>query len=92
MTHQASGTTINTNSKFFDTMNSLKPGDPEYEKTEYLVQMHLGTVNVQMTRVFALNELQTHQSLSKRFWEFAGEGKCTLVDPSKKDDLTGAGG
>lgn len=68
-----------SNSAVFDTLNELKDSDPEFQSVEYLIQMHLGSINLKIARLYSVRELQGNQQLQKSFKAFARESKASVV-------------
>lgn len=74
-----------TNNKKNDPVNleglsEIKRGEIEFEKTEYLIQMHLGSVSAKISKLYSLADTDTNQSLVKKFKIFTNEGgKPTLL-------------
>lgn len=64
----------------FDGLSEIKKGEVEFEKAEYLIQMHLGSVSAKVSRLYSLADTDSNQTLVKKFKIFVNEGgKPTLL-------------
>jgi hypothetical protein len=61
------------------TLREVSSEDREYTRVEYLCQMHLGSINAKIHRVYALNEQPSYQPVLSRYRQFLQGGRCTIM-------------
>lgn len=66
--------------KFLETLTQIKRGDQEFIKIQYLVQMHLGSVDTEVTAVYSLQDLQGSMAQAKNYRAFVDEGRPTILN------------
>jgi hypothetical protein len=57
-----------------DGFSEIKKGEAEFDKAEYLIQMHVGSISCKISKLYSLAELDTNHKLINNFKIFANEG------------------
>lgn len=65
--------------KFLETLTPIMASDPEFSRVQYLIQMHLGTVDLEVCNLYSLLDFQGSLKQVMRFNEFTEEDKVTIL-------------
>lgn len=76
-THESGKTAISQ--KFLETLTQVKSTEPEFSRIQYLVQMQLGSVDMDVTAIYSILEFQGAMTQVKHFRDFTDEGKSTIL-------------